>query len=608
MNYRINLVIVVLAAMLSILMTTVVSAQNPTDKVVKTDGSTVDCILSDISPEEIKFKKASYPTGPTYTLPIKQVKKIILATGEEEVFDSPEEMPTEKGVSKDAIPFTAEKFLVYSEDGQSIVTDLTSEENKRYLCVWNLDMELTKKIQISKYWNFYAQQIANNGNYLDRSVYYNKDGAELRKFKQKVLFVDTELSGLNHPGIVSPTGKRILIHEPSTGSSNREDFYLFSDEGKLIKNFHNSTIEGFLFSHKNDLGYLITLHVGKYPTHIEIFDANGVEVGTIKVGSIMNNMEHAGGLIVTDKVAPQFSFDDQYIISKTDYSFVVVADVKGNVIRKLYAPMANAMTFSRDGKKIATAGATYFGHSQTIDDENGNKIDYAGGSIKIWSFEGQLLKEINFSARVDGIQFTPNGDGLAILIGDTGACVLLSEKDDYKLPEEYEKSIEEMAKYQGQKHDDKVKDKRLVFWVDLGVSTFQAVVAGKAKVEAEKNRLLAQEKKAFRLSDAIAKRNNNPNSPAKSNTQGKCRFEFEVLQTWGTDGKMTSITMSNIYTVSSTNATRNATPPGNISSKRMLYVYSSWVEANKAQEKEGETLEDKYDVEIKQVKRQDQCK
>jgi hypothetical protein len=597
--------LLVLVLVLLSMTTTAVAQQQSTDQVVKMDGTTIAAILTDITVQEIKFKKASYPTGPTYTLPLSQVKKIVLATGEEETFDVPQERPKNKPKPIDSTPFGGRKFLEFSEDGQWIYTDLFFPDNNRYLCVWNSDLELIRKIRISKSWYAYSQQITKNGKYLDQSIYYDSTGTELLRFKTKMLGVSFELSGYKNPAIVSSTGKRFLVHEPATGNTDRDFVHLFNEKGGLLHTYKYRTLHGFQFSHKSDMFYVIDYSVSKEPVHVTMFDADGKETGTLRVQTIMNNMTS----FTEDKTIPQFSFDDQYIISKYSYSYVYVADIKGNVIHRLYQPMANAMAFSRDGKKMVTAGGTYFGDTRKIEDENGNKIDYSGGSIKIWSFEGQLLKEIAFPARVDYIQFTPNNDGVAVLIGDTGATVWLWEKDGYKLPDGFEKTALEIAKYQNEKHENAVKDARLTFWVDMAVTTYQTFTVGAAKVQSEKNRLMAQETKAFALSKAIQDRNK-PKAITKSGSNAVCYYEYEVIET-RVDGKLTALKMSNIYTVPSTNVTRTSEigvsfrPTGDV---RKHYVFSSWAEANKAQQKQGDEIEDKNDFDVQPIKKADQCK
>jgi len=68
-----------------ILMAAIASAQAPrADKIYKTDNTSIDAKVLEITPTEIKYKKANNPDGPTYTIPRSEVTVIVYANGESE--------------------------------------------------------------------------------------------------------------------------------------------------------------------------------------------------------------------------------------------------------------------------------------------------------------------------------------------------------------------------------------------------------------------------------------------------------------------------------------------------------------------------------------------
>lgn len=60
-----------------------VSAQ---DLIVKTDASQIEAKVTEISLEQIRFKKFTNPDGPTYVLPVKEIHYIRFSNGETEYF------------------------------------------------------------------------------------------------------------------------------------------------------------------------------------------------------------------------------------------------------------------------------------------------------------------------------------------------------------------------------------------------------------------------------------------------------------------------------------------------------------------------------------------
>lgn len=59
------------------------------DKILKKDNTSIDATVLEISQTEIKYKKFSNPTGPTYVVPKSEVNMITYGNGEKEIFTLP---------------------------------------------------------------------------------------------------------------------------------------------------------------------------------------------------------------------------------------------------------------------------------------------------------------------------------------------------------------------------------------------------------------------------------------------------------------------------------------------------------------------------------------
>ncbi|MDE5623888.1 MAG: hypothetical protein K2I62_04670 [Alistipes sp.] len=63
-----------------------IGAASAQDLIVRRDSSRIEARVTEISPTEIRYKRASNPDGPTYVLPLATVSAIRYANGEEETF------------------------------------------------------------------------------------------------------------------------------------------------------------------------------------------------------------------------------------------------------------------------------------------------------------------------------------------------------------------------------------------------------------------------------------------------------------------------------------------------------------------------------------------
>ena len=56
------------------------------DLIVKTDASQVEARVLEISPDAVRYKRFSNPDGPTYVLPVAEIRYIRYANGEVEYY------------------------------------------------------------------------------------------------------------------------------------------------------------------------------------------------------------------------------------------------------------------------------------------------------------------------------------------------------------------------------------------------------------------------------------------------------------------------------------------------------------------------------------------
>lgn len=59
------------------------------DLIFKTDQTQVEAKVTEITPETVRYKRFSNPDGPTYVLPVRDIRYIQYANGEKEFFETP---------------------------------------------------------------------------------------------------------------------------------------------------------------------------------------------------------------------------------------------------------------------------------------------------------------------------------------------------------------------------------------------------------------------------------------------------------------------------------------------------------------------------------------
>lgn len=95
-----------------------IASASAKDVITKTDGTKLDAKVEEITETLIKYRKASNPTGPIYTIPLESVASITYENGEVDVFSSPTAIhPLETLGSPsddDLIRMTGDQDLSYS--------------------------------------------------------------------------------------------------------------------------------------------------------------------------------------------------------------------------------------------------------------------------------------------------------------------------------------------------------------------------------------------------------------------------------------------------------------------------------------------------------------
>jgi len=421
-----------------------VHAQAPTDKIHNKDGTIVQAKVLEILPNEIKYKKASNPDGPTYTILKSDVTKIVYANGEEEKMATA--APAKAEPPKEEIPFGADNFLTFSNDGTYMMSDLTLDDKKVYLCQWDFDMKLKGKyLYENRQVNagiYHWQTVTDNGSFLLGSTLYDKNKKAITTFinpNTKEVF-----NTKNDIAVVSPSGERVLF-KTLTGvgdySGGTETIYVFDGTGKLLatNKFTGEWIKNMRFSH-SDNKYLLVRK-----SNVIVFDANGNQTAEIEMKRAevtrFQTYNRYGGYNL--KAFVNFSSDDQYIISPDDINVVGIWDTKGTLIRTFHHPHASHAAISPDGKWVVTAGCLPYGKTVKGKAADGTSQVLSGGQIKVWSIEGTLVKEIRFPLLFSSIEFTPNNSGIVAIAEEVP--IWLWAEDDYSLEEGMDVALDKLA-------------------------------------------------------------------------------------------------------------------------------------------------------------------
>lgn len=79
------------------------------DIITKTDGTKIDAKVEEITESVIKYRKASNPTGPVYSISIESVYNIVYENGESEIFNIHNNNKDVENSKKSSVPTASEK-------------------------------------------------------------------------------------------------------------------------------------------------------------------------------------------------------------------------------------------------------------------------------------------------------------------------------------------------------------------------------------------------------------------------------------------------------------------------------------------------------------------
>ncbi len=102
-----------------LLCATAASAQ---DVITKTDGSKIDAKVEEVTDAVIRYRKASNPSGPVYTVPIASVTTIVYENGSVDTFNAPATTSTTT-VSDDALLRYAEAQNITGNSNSTTMND-----------------------------------------------------------------------------------------------------------------------------------------------------------------------------------------------------------------------------------------------------------------------------------------------------------------------------------------------------------------------------------------------------------------------------------------------------------------------------------------------------
>lgn len=121
-----------------------ITAASAKDVITKTDGSKIDVKVEEITETVIKYRKASNPTGPVYTIPLSSVATILYENGEIESFNTSD---SSTNVSKSQSQNLSDDELI----GMADLESLTNFDNTGNLS----DAQLLKMANATSYQDLY---------------------------------------------------------------------------------------------------------------------------------------------------------------------------------------------------------------------------------------------------------------------------------------------------------------------------------------------------------------------------------------------------------------------------------------------------------------------
>jgi hypothetical protein len=538
------------------------------DAIITRDVNTLEVNIVEITYGDIKYKLYNDPSGTIKSISKSKVSSIVYADGKKVDYE-------------DWVPFGADNFLTYSDDGKSIITDLFIEGNK-YTCFWNADLSLSKKYLFTNTSKFHGkynwQTVATDGSYISGTRIYDQAASPITTLinpDSKKKFDNFLLAGEmgNYTmELISPNGQAAVV---VNYTSYKDYIYIFNKIGsQLGRQKISSGTKTIRFANRENFFALVNYNT------IRLVDFNGLELRTIKVKSQWVEGKgdfDQGGMYNTHSFI-NFSTDDKLIIFPNDQDNVGIWDTNGVLVKELPHQSAHVAAFSRDGKKIVTAGNMPYGKVFMRKLENGDKVIVSAtgespvkkmkgvmsDGIKIWSIDGTLIKAIPFPANPTSVEFTPDGKGIAIVVA--GIPIWLWEDEDYKLPEGFDKELIQIAKEEAERKRDERAERRLNFWLKMGETLATGIENNKREMAAfnarmqsrvdQTNREVAAIEEANRPKPVVQTQTASPTATQPKTAKCKYAVWFNKRETGsagnGSNGTIVSnydIQISNVYMI-----------------------------------------------------------
>ncbi|MDE6418445.1 MAG: hypothetical protein K2K49_04475 [Duncaniella sp.] len=91
------------------------SAASAADVITRTDGTTINAKVEEITETTIRYRKATNTKGPVYAIPLSTVVKIVYDNGDTDTFNTPAETTTQPAAATTSTPPTDEELMRYAE-------------------------------------------------------------------------------------------------------------------------------------------------------------------------------------------------------------------------------------------------------------------------------------------------------------------------------------------------------------------------------------------------------------------------------------------------------------------------------------------------------------
>ena len=286
------------------------------------------------------------------------------------------------------------QFAWLSPDGERIVT--TDREATARL--WNLQGKQLAVME-GHQGEVEVVQFSSDGRYI---VTGDSNTARLWNLQGNQLAVLGKGQGHILKAQFSPKGDRILIlRENGGGSDNAKNAQLWDLQGNQLATFegHKGLVRAAQFS--PDGNRIVT---GKDDNTARVWDLQGNQLAVFKGHQAVKNRV---GNYVGAVNAVHFSPDGKRIVTGGSDQTARLWDLQGKqlAVFKGHEDAIEVVQFSPDGQRIATGGGIGTGISPAIG---------KNGVVRLWNLQGNQLATFWHKARVETMQFSPDGQRIAV--------------------------------------------------------------------------------------------------------------------------------------------------------------------------------------------------